>query len=198
MIHGRTGDKLLDHPDFAPILAEAGALGVPIYIHPQAPPKAVRAAYYEGLPDDVSSTLSTGVWGWHMETAINALRLILSGAFERTPSLQIILGHWGEMIPLYLERIDGASSFAKHLPKSVAQYFRDHFYVAPSGIWSWQMMMHTLNEIGSDRVLFAIDYPFQHPLDGSARAFLENAPISPSDKEKIGHINVEKLLRLTT
>ena len=196
MIHGRSGDKMLDHPDFAPILDEAGALGVPIYIHPQVAPKSVRAAYYDGLPGNLSFALSAGTWGWHMEAAINALRLVMSGAFERAAGLQIILGHWGEMLPFYLERIDSAARLQDTLPKSFAQYFHDHFYVAPSGIWSYQMLAHTLTEISADRVLFAIDYPFVHPFDGSARRFLEDAPISPSDKEKIGHLNAERLLKL--
>lgn len=162
MIHGRTGDKMLDHPDFAPILDEAARLGTPVFIHPQMPPKAVRDIYYGDLPDELSLTLAGGVWGWHMETAINALRLILSGTFERAPGLQIILGHWGEIIPLYLERVDVAP-MARYLPKSAAEYFREHFYIAPSGIWSWQMLTHALTEVSADRILFAIDYPFVHP-----------------------------------
>ena len=100
------------------------------------------------------------------------------------------------MIPFYLERIDVAPT-GSHLPKSAVQYFREHFYIAPSGIWSSQMLTHALTEASADRILFAIDYPFVHPLDGSARRFLEQAPISPLDKEKIGHINAERLFKLT-
>jgi uncharacterized protein len=195
MIHGRTGDKMLDHPDFAPMLEEASRLGTPIYIHPQFPSTAIRDIYYDGLPDELSTRLAAGMWGWHMETAINALRLILSGTFERAPDLQIILGHWGEMIPLFLERVDVAPT-ANYLPKSASEYFREHFYIAPSGIWSWQMLTHALTEVSADRILFAIDYPFQHSFDGYARHFLEQAPISPADKEKIGHLNAERLFGL--
>ncbi len=198
MIHGRTGSKMLDHPDFAPILDEAARLDVPIFIHPQMPPKAVREAYYDGLADDVSFVLASGMWGWHMETAINAIRLILSGTFDRLPNLQIVLGHWGEMIPLYLERVSAAASLAKGLKRTPADYFREHFYIAPSGIWSWQMLTHALAEVGADRIVFAIDYPFQHPLKGEARAFLENAPIAEDDKHKIGYRNLERLLKLSS
>ena len=195
MIHGRAGDKMLDHPDFAPILDEAARLEVPIFIHPQMPHKAVSDLYYGGFPHVLFVGFSSGGWGWHVEAAVNAIRLILSGTFERAPGLQVILGHWGELIPFYLERVDVMAPMA-HLPRSPAEYFREHFWCAPSGIWSYQLLNHALAEVGADRMLFAIDSPFQRPTDGSIRRWLENAPISELDKHKIGHLNAERLLKL--
>ena len=95
-LHGRTREKLIDHPDFAPIFDMAAELQVPIHLHPQRPAQAISDHYYlEGLPEIVGRVFSTMAWGWHVETAVNAIRLILSGAFDRSPDLQIILGHWG-------------------------------------------------------------------------------------------------------
>ena len=101
MVNGRTGEKYLDHADFLPLLEVAANWQVPVYLHPQSPPLAVRQAYYAGFGEPVDAVFATFGWGWHMETAINALRLILSGVFDRLPTLQIVLGHWGELIPFF-------------------------------------------------------------------------------------------------
>jgi uncharacterized protein len=197
MWHGRTGEKLIDHPDFAPVFDAAAELDVPIHLHPQRPIKAVSDYYYgQGLPDIIGKFFSTMAWGWHMETAINAMRLILSGTFDRLPGLQIILGHWGEMIPFFLERVDEMLGLVSDPSQSFARTFVEHFYLAPAGMWSYPMLQHALAEVGADRIVFSVDYPFILPLDGSARRFLEQAPISQADKHKIGHLNAERLLGL--
>ncbi len=87
MLHGRTGDKYLDHPDFRPLLAMAEQLGVPLYLHPQVPPRAVRAVYYDGFDPALSNAFALGGWGWHLDAGIGALRLILAGTFDAYPSL---------------------------------------------------------------------------------------------------------------
>ena len=198
MVNGRTGDRYLDHPDFYPMFETAAALNVPIYIHPQSPPVAVRQAYYAGFEPEVSVALSTAGWGWHVETAVHALRMILSGVFDRQPSLQIILGHWGEMLPFYLERVDAIlSRAAKNLQRPVADYFRQNFHVTPAGIYSVPMLLHAVETLGADRILFATDDPFVPQPPGAARAFLEKAPISPADREKIAGGNARKLLKLS-
>ncbi len=196
MLHGRTGEKMIDHPDFVPFFDAAAALGVPVHLHPQRPVAAVSDFYYgDGLPDPIGKFFSTMAWGWHMETAINAIRLILSGTFDRLPDLQIILGHWGEMIPFFLERIDEMFSLVSDPADSFAQTFLEHFHLAPAGMWSYPMLQHAIAELGADRIVFSADYPFL-PLNDGGRRFLEQAPISASDKHKIGHLNAERLLGL--
>jgi uncharacterized protein len=198
MLYGRTGEKFLDHPDFAPLFDKAGELGVPIHLHPQPPLQAVSDAYYGGtLSPMASRLLSTFAWGWHMETAVHAIRLILAGTFERAAAPQIILGHWGEMVPFYLDRIDEVFAlFAPGATRGFAETFVNHFHVAPSGIWSYPMLQHAIAVVGADRILFSVDYPFRNPSDGGARRFLEQAPISLADKRKIGYRNAARLLRL--
>ena len=198
MLHGRTGEKLIDHPDFAAIFDKAAELDVPIHLHPQRPIKAISDYYYmEGLPEIIGRAFSTAAWGWHVETAVNAIRLILSGAFDRSPGLQIILGHWGELVPFFLERIDERfTRLSSGAFSTFAQTFVEHFHVAPAGMWSYRMLTNALAEVGADRILFSSDYPFIDGSDGAARRFLEEAPISAADKEKIGHLNAARLLKL--
>jgi uncharacterized protein len=106
LINGRTLERFLDEEFFWPIFEAAEALKTPIYLHPMPPPKAVYDAYYAGFGDDVSFMLSSPAWGWHIETGLHALRLILAGVFDRFPGLQLIIGHMGEAIPFMLARID--------------------------------------------------------------------------------------------
>ena len=124
MVNGMTGGRFLDDLTFEPLLARAEVLAAPIYLHPNVAPIPVQQNYYEGLPKpSVGSMLATAGWGWHSETAIHLLRLVLSGALERHPTLQIIVGHMGEMLPMMLARCDemfGLETSA-YLRRSVSQ-----------------------------------------------------------------------------
>ncbi len=195
LINGRTNDRFLDDPSFAPILETAARLDVPIYLHPTFPAKAVQDIYYAGFDPQVSGSFATFGWGWHMETGIHALRMILAGVFDRYPRLQLILGHWGEMIPFYLARVDEVlTPVSKHLERRVSDYFLQQVYVTPSGLFTLPPFLLTLQIIGADRIMYAVDYPYI-PGD-QARTFLETAPISPADKEKIAHGNAERVLKM--
>jgi predicted TIM-barrel fold metal-dependent hydrolase len=197
MIGGRTNDRFLDDPQFYPILEAAEALEVPIYLHPGMPSKEVRNAYYAGFDADVSAGFATFGWGWHMETGIHALRLILGGVLDRFPRLQLILGHWGEMVPFFLARTDEALSPAtKHLQRRIADYFVEQVYVTPSGMFTLPPFLLTLQIMGADRIMYSVDDPYV--ATNQARTFLENAPISPADKEKIAHGNAERALNLAS
>ena len=196
MLHGRTGTKYLDHPDFRPLLAKAAALGVPLYLHPQMPPRAVREVYYEGFGEKLDNVFAAGGWGWHIDAGIGALRLIVAGVFDELPDLQIVLGHWGETAAFFLERANIMTSQLPAGRKSVADCFRQHFYVAGSGIYHLPYLLSAIEIMGIDRVLYATDYPFVYYPDGQARRFLEDAPLSAADKAKIAHGNAERLLKL--
>lgn len=197
MIHGRTGDRYLDHEDFRPLLRKAADLGVPIYLHPQIAPRPVRALHFDGFDERLSVGFATGGWGWHVEAGITALRLIVAGVFDELPSLQIVLGHWGEMVPFFLERAAGLSRWTNHLKKPVADYFHQNFFVTASGMYSTTYLQRAIEVMGIDHVMYSSDYPFQYHEDGLARRFLENSPLSPEDKSKIAHANAEKLLGIS-
>src|SRR5947209_3154765 len=195
MINGTTNGCFLDDPSFLPILERAVALNVPIYIHPEVPPAAVQQAYYSGLDPAVNFSLSTAGWGWHSEVGLHALRLILAGVFDRLPTLQIIIGHMGEMIPFMLARSNNVlTPVAKHLQRTVSEYFLQNFSITTSGFFIDPLLLLALQVIGVDRIIFSVDYPYSSNEQG--RAFLDRASLSPADKEKISHLNAERLLKL--
>ena len=192
MLYGRTRERNLDHRDFWPIFEAAEALNAPLYLHPQPPPPTVRAAYYSGLGDDVDAALATFGYGWHFDAGLQLLRLILGGVLDRFPGLQLILGHWGEVMLFYLDRIDRMSGMAG-LGRPVSEYVRDNVFVTPGGVFSQRYLQWTLDVVGADRILFASDYPYVMVPDGGSRRFLEEAEISEIDREKIASRNWEKL-----
>jgi predicted TIM-barrel fold metal-dependent hydrolase len=195
MINGTINGRFLDDPAFLPILARAAALDVPLYLHPAPPPAAVREAYYSGFDPAVNFALATSGWGWHAEVAVHALRLILAGTFDRLPALQIIIGHMGEMLPFMLARIHNVlTPLARQLQHPVPDYFLQNFFITTSGFFTQPLLLLALQVMGADRILFAVDYPFSANEEG--RAFLDSASISPVDKEKISHVNAERLLKI--
>ncbi len=195
MINGTTNGRFLDDSSFLPILERAVSLQVPIYIHPGVPPAAVREAYYAGFDSVVNYALATAGWGWHSEVGIHALRLILAGVFDRLPALQIIIGHMGEMLPFMLARInDVLTPMARQLQHTVPDYFLRNFYITTSGFFTEPPLLLALQIMGADRIIFSVDYPYSANERG--RAFLDSVSISPADKEKISHLNAERLLKL--
>lgn len=193
MLHGHTGGRFFDDPAFLPIFEAADDLDVPVYLHPAAPPKAAFDAYFSGLDESVAGMLATGAWGWHVETGLQALRLIVSGLFDRFPTLQIILGHMGEFVPFGLARADNVLRDAvPGLRRGVAEYFQENFHVTTSGYFTAAPLQCALSVVGVDRILFAVDYPYAANADGAD--FLRSAPIAPADRAKIAHLNAERLL----
>jgi hypothetical protein len=201
MVNGRTRERFLDDQFFWPIFESAEALGVPLYLHPMPPPRGVYDTYYAGFGDDVGFAFAAGAWGWHVETGLHAVRLMLAGVFDRFPRLQLILGHMGELLPLMLERTSGVISGTPTLGAtgtsmelSVAEYTRRNVFISISGFFSDPPLRLALDTIGADRILFAVDHPFGNDLE--ARRFLDAAAITDEQREKIAHANAERLLGL--
>ena len=201
LVNGRTLERFLDDQFFWPMFESAEALGVPIYLHPMPPPKAVYDAYYSGFGDAVGFMLGAPAWGWHIETGLHALRLILAGVFDRFPKLQIIIGHMGEVIPFMLARIDEtiggrlALDPAKSpIELSVPEYFQRNFHITTSGLFTDPPLRCAIDTLGVEKILFAVDHPFS---DGAkARRWIEQAPITDDERAKITHGNAERLLGL--
>ena len=194
MLCGRTRDKNLDHPDFLPLFEIACRLRVPLYIHPQIPQRAVRDTLYSGFGDQVDTAFAAFGLGWHYEAGIQFVRLILAGVFDRYPDLQMILGHWGEVVLFYLERLSSLARVAK-LQRPVADYFRQNLYVTPSGMWSPDYLQRALEVVGAERILFSTDYPYQYRPGRPGRHFVEGCSLSPEQKELFAHVNWERLTR---
>lgn len=195
MLNGTSNGLFFDHPRFTPIFEAATSLDVPIYLHPAPPPKRVMEAYYSGLPGSLGFMLSTAMWGWHVETGMHCLRLIVSGLFDRFPALKIIVGHMGENLPFSIARAEMVlGRGAADLKRPVGEYFREYFYLTTSGYFSTPPFQCMQQVVGIDRIMFSVDYPFSSNIVG--RKFLETLPISAEEKEKVAHGNAEKLLKI--
>lgn len=197
MLNGYTniGDAVTgwyyDDQRFWPFWERAESLGAPIYLHPRDPLPA-NQGIYDGHPE-----LFGAVWTFTVETATHALRLMTSGLFDRFPNLTIILGHLGETLPFAIWRIDHRVSYQGELrrfEKSLMHYFQENFYVTTSGNFRTQALNATLSEIGADRVLFSVDYPYESMYE--AAAWFDSAPISDNTRTKIGRSNAERLFGL--
>jgi uncharacterized protein len=210
LINGHVNGRFLDDEFFWPVFESAETLGVPIYLHPTVPPQPVIDAYYKGFSPGVSALLSIAGAGWHIDTGIHCLRLILGGVFDRFPRLQLIVGHHFEVLSWMAWRADYAFPVSESgLKRTIKEYFRENFYggilagdlanqepgtTDPSWSLSFNAYQAMVNVIGIDRVVFTADYPFASMKAG--RQFLEQMPINPADKEKIAHLNAERLLGL--
>lgn len=195
MIHGLSSGRFLDHPDFAPLLDRAEALDIPLYLHPSPPPRPVYEAYYGGLDSDLGASLSTGGWGWHAETALHMLRLVVSGTLDRHPRLRLIVGHMGEGLPAMLARCDRSFKRAVddgRLTRTVSRTLLDQLWITTSGFFDLPCFMAALFTFGPDRMLFSVDHPFASMEQG--RAFLDTVPLSPADRDKLAHGNADRLL----
>jgi predicted TIM-barrel fold metal-dependent hydrolase len=196
MINGTVNGKFLDHPDFFPLLAKAEELGVPIYLHPAYPAEDISKHYYEGgFSELVSFTLGSTTAGWHWETGLHVLRMIVSGIFDKFPRLQIIIGHLGELIPFYWERIKyWLEPRVENLKKPVTEYFKTNLHITTSGYTTLPPFELALKTFGLERLIFSVDYPF-NPL-APAISFLNNLPLTDNQKAQIAGQNVLRLLRI--
>jgi len=195
LINGTTEGRFLDHPSYDGLLAAAVELDVPIYIHPHLPPEPVRQAYYSGLTEGAGRVLESAGWGWHSETAIHVLRMVLAGTLDKHPKLKLIIGHMGEMLPVMLARIDQTSELdIEHLKRPVSRQILDQVWITTSGIFSQPPFIAALQTFGIDRIMFSVDYPYA--LDAKGREFLDNVALAPADMAKLAHGNADALLKL--
>lgn len=194
MVYGRSGELPLDDPAYDDFFAAAAELGQPVFIHPQLPPPAVRDASYRGFGPATELALATFGWGWHVEAGTAALRLVLRGTFDRHPELQVVLGHWGEMLLFWADRADALSRTAG-LRRPVSECMRSNFFITCSGMFDPASLHHALSVTTADRLLFATDYPFRQPSREEIESFLEHFP-SDTDRRKFSWTNAASLYGL--
>jgi len=193
MIHGLADGVWMDDIRLRPIFAEAERLDVPIYLHPAVPMQEVMDAYYQDYIKDFPMVIRAA-WGFTVETATVAIRMILSGMFDEHPKLKIILGHLGETLPFLLWRIEHALARPGQKPLDFREVFTKHFYVTTSGFFSNPALLCTVMELGIDRILFAVDWPFV--ANGDATEWVKTIPLSDEDKIKLLSGNAKKLLKM--
>lgn len=172
----------IDDPRFAPLLATLEELDVPLYLHPNTPPDRMIAPYNE-------AGLDGAVLGFGASAGLHVLRMVTSGIFDRHPGLRLVVGHLGEGLPFWLHRIDhmhgkavksGRYPQLKPLQKPASEYFRSHIWLTTSGMPWAPAIMFTREVVGADRVMYAMDYPYQ--FDADEVAAQEALPISAAEK----------------
>ncbi|PQA86950.1 amidohydrolase family protein [Hyphococcus luteus] len=197
MVNSHTQGRYLDEPEFDPIFRALAETGQPLYIHPQTPPDSM-------IDPMLEAGLDGAVFGFGVETGLHLLRLITIGIFDRYPDLQIIVGHMGEALPYWLYRLDymhqaGVRSKRyermKPLKKTIADYMRSNVYVTTSGM-AWEpAIKFCQNVVGEDRVMYAMDYPYEYVADEVRTHDLLD--ISPAAKKKLMQTNAERVFNLT-
>ncbi len=194
LINGHIQGHYLDDKFFWPIFERAEALNVPIYLHPTQPPKAVIEASYGGFTPIVTDMLAGAGWGWHIETALHVIRIILGGTFDRHPRLQLVVGHMGETLPFMLQRLDVMPTAMTKLSPPISSYLRENIHYTFGGFNYTPTFLDLMLEVGVDRIMFSADYPYASM--AQARAFLDQLPVSTADRERIAHSNAERLFGL--
>jgi 2,3-dihydroxybenzoate decarboxylase len=192
MIHGHTQGSFLDEKKYWVIFERAEALGVPIYLHPTLPHPDAMKAYFQGYEE-----LARAGWGFSVDTSCHFLRIVFAGVFDAYPDLKIILGHLGEGLPFAMHRLDDHTRRAaarRGLRKPPLEYLKDNLLVTTSGNWYEPAFLCTLLALGADNILFAVDWPYEPNTAGME--FLKKISISDLDREKIAHLNAERILRM--
>ena len=193
LINSHTMGEYLDDAKYQPIFEAAQALDMPLYLHPREP-----------APSMVTPFLDYGLffagWGFAAETGLHAMRLIMCGLFDRFPKLKIVLGHMGEGMPFWLQRIDNRYLLqvkigaVKKLPRLPSQYFLDNFVITTAGVMSGPALRLSLEVLGADRIMFAADYPYESVADGVK--FLDTVAITDVEREKIYCSTAQRIFRL--
>jgi predicted TIM-barrel fold metal-dependent hydrolase len=183
----------LDEKQYWPFWELVAKLDVPFYLHPRNP-LPQHARIYKDHPWLLGPT-----WAFGQETAVHALRLMGSGLFDRYPTLQIILGHMGENLPFGMWRVDNCNAWIPNrhnypAKKKIGYYFQNNFYITVSGNFHTPALLNAMMVIGSDRIMFSTDWPFEN-IDHAA-VWFDNCPISEADRLKIGRTNALRLFKL--
>jgi len=193
MLHGLANGVFLDDKRFWPIYERAEKLDVPLYMHPGLPHAAVMDAYYKEYAKDFPMVIRAA-WGYTVETATLGIRLVLSGVFDKYPRLKIILGHLGETLPFLVWRIDHTLARPGGTQLSFRDVFCNNFYVTTSGNFSNPALLCCVMELGIDRILFSVDYPFVP--NPPATRWIDTVPLCEEDKVKLLSGNAKRLLRM--
>jgi predicted TIM-barrel fold metal-dependent hydrolase len=194
MIHGMANGEFIDAKKFWPIYERAVKLDAAIYLHPSLPHPSVTEIYYQEYAKDFPLVVRPA-WGYTVETATLAIRLVLSGLFDKLPEMKFILGHFGETLPFLVWRIDASLKRPGQKPMSFRDIFTKNFYITTSGFFSNPALLCCVMEMGVDHILFAVDWPFV-PDNKGAMTWMEGVPLCDDDKVKILSGNAKRLLKM--
>lgn len=196
IINSHTRGEYLDDPKFWPIFESAEAVGAPIYLHPNTPSRAM-------IGPMLDAGLDGAIWGFAVETGTHLLRLITSGVFDRFPRLKLVAGHLGEALPFWMYRLDymhaatvraGRYESMKPLQLTPSEYLRRNVWVTTSGMAWAPAIMFCRQVLGADRVLYAMDYPYEYVTDEVR--YSDDLPLRTAEKKEFFQTNAEKLFGL--
>lgn len=193
MIFGRTGDVKPEDRRFDELYATAARLQAPLYFHPQQIVKPVQDAYYTGVNEQFDGVFATAGLGWYYDLGVQVLRMIFTGVFDRHPRLQIVLGHWGEIVTFFLDHIGFLQQSVK-IERPLLDYFKRNIWITGSGTQSPRYIRWMAEVVGTDRMLYATDYPYTfqsgdpyvETSGGKGRSLLVDAPFTATQKAAIG------------
>lgn len=193
IVNSHTNDLYLDDPRFAPVLEAAEALDRPIYLHPRAPSNTMAGPFLD-------YGLGGSIWGFGMEAGTHAVRMILSGTFDRYPKLRVVLGHMGEALPFWMWRLDHMykrrAKDGRLKPSSLtpSEYFRRNFAITTSGFEAEDVLDLVIRYAGIENVMWAVDYPYESSVD--AATFIDRVNLTSSQRISIYHGNAERLFHI--
>ncbi|HQX58989.1 MAG: amidohydrolase [Rhodoferax sp.] len=196
VINSHTQGEYLSDPKFWDIFAAAEALDTPIYLHPNSLPANMIGSFQD-------CGLDGAIYGFGVETGLHALRIITAGVFDRFPKLRMIIGHMGEALPFWAYRLDYMHratvrsqryDSVKPLKKKPSDYLREHFYITNSGVAWEQAIRFTQEFMGPERVLYAMDYPYQYAVDEVIA--LDNMAISDAHKRMFFQTNAQAVFKI--
>jgi 2,3-dihydroxybenzoate decarboxylase len=198
IINSHTQGEYLSDSKFWDIFAAAEAHDVPIYLHPNSLPKNMIGSFQD-------CGLDGAIYGFGVETGLHALRIITAGVFDRFPKLQLIIGHMGEALPFWAYRLDymhratvlsNRYESIKPLRKKPSDYLRENFFITNSGV-AWEpAIKFTQDIVGVDRVMYAMDYPYQYAADEVTA--MDNMAMSAEAKKKFFQTNAESVFKIKT
>lgn len=197
IINGPFKEKFLDDEKYYPIFEKAAKLDIPVYLHPTDLKGEILDRYYKGAWNLMTANTFAGfAIGWHYDTAMHLMRFILSGILDKLPNLKFIVGHWGELLPFYFDRMDASlTPQMTGLKYNIKYYFYNNVYTNPSGIFSKDNFDFVLRTFNKDHILWAQDYPYGVN-NKEVQTFLEKYDIDDETKEMIAHKNAEKLFKI--
>jgi 5-carboxyvanillate decarboxylase len=193
ILNSHTNGEYLDDPKYWPLLEAAEALDACIYIHPRAASDTLKGPLQDYGMD-------AAMWGYGVETGTHVVRMMAAGVFDHFPGLKICIGHMGEAIPFWIWRIsfmNGRAQMTERAPKTkltMAEYLQRNFFVTTSGVEDHLALDYSIRKLGSDRVMWAIDYPYQP--SKPALEFMDSAPLSDADRAKLYHLNAERVFHI--
>ncbi|KAL6404558.1 putative amidohydrolase 2 [Ilyonectria robusta] len=187
-----------DDRRFWPVFMAAAELDVPIYLHPTYPAQPQRSGYEGQYEAGAARSLGSSGFGWHQETGLGVLKLYAAGLFDEVPTLKIVVGHFGEMLPFMLERVEKLSVRWGNQQRRWRQVWDENIWITTSGVWSIAPMACILRNTRVDHILYSVDYPFEKNEQGLRwiRELQESGLVTPDELDMIAYRNAEQLLRV--